>query len=90
LDAPIEEQRALLELQRHDSAVDRLNARRGSLSEDARLAELAGGLAAVDQLAAERGGSLATLQRDQARLGARSTSSPERPAARRTGRPPAR
>jgi hypothetical protein len=28
-----------------------------------------GGLAAVDQLAAERGGSLATLQRDQARLG---------------------
>jgi uncharacterized protein len=68
LDAPIEEQHALLELQRHDSAVDRLNARRGSLPEDARLAELAAGLAAVDQLAAERRGSLATLQRDQVRL----------------------
>jgi uncharacterized protein len=68
LDAPLEDQRALLELQRHDSAVDRLRARRGSLPEDARLAELASGLAAVDQLAAERRGSLATLQRDQARL----------------------
>jgi predicted nucleic acid-binding Zn-ribbon protein len=68
LDAPLEDQRALLELQRHDSAVDRLRARRGSLPEDARLAELAGGLAAVEQLAAERRGSLATLQRDQARL----------------------
>ena len=68
MNAPIEEQRALLELQRHDSAVDRLNARRGSLPEDARLAELAGGLAAVDQAAAERRGSLATLQREQARL----------------------
>jgi uncharacterized protein len=68
LDAPIEEQHALLELQRHDSAVDRLNARRGSLPEDARLAELAAGLAAVDQLAAERQGGLATLQREQARL----------------------
>jgi predicted nucleic acid-binding Zn-ribbon protein len=68
LDAPLEEQRALLELQRHDSAVDRLKARRGSLPEDARLAELASGLAVVDQLAAERRGSLATLQREQARL----------------------
>ena len=68
MDAPLEDQRALLELQRHDSAVDRLRARRGSLPEDARLAELASGLAAVDQLAAERRGSLATLQRDQARL----------------------
>jgi predicted nucleic acid-binding Zn-ribbon protein len=68
LDAPVEEQRALLELQRHDSAVDRLNLRRGSLPEDARLAELAGALAAVDQLSAERSGSLATLQREQARL----------------------
>jgi predicted nucleic acid-binding Zn-ribbon protein len=68
LDAPIEEQHALLELQHHDSAVDRLNARRGSLPEDARLADLAAGLAAVDQLAAERRGSLATLQRDQVRL----------------------
>jgi predicted nucleic acid-binding Zn-ribbon protein len=64
----LEEQRALLELQRHDSAIDRLMARRGSLPEDARLAELAGGLAVVDQLAAERRGSLATLQREQARL----------------------
>jgi uncharacterized protein len=68
LDAPLEDQRALLELQRHDSAVDRLTARRGSLPEDARLAELASGLVAVDQLAAERRGSLSTLQREQARL----------------------
>jgi hypothetical protein len=63
----LEDQRALLELQRHDSAVDRLNARRSSLPEDACPAELPSGLAAVDQLAAERRGSLATLQRDQAR-----------------------
>ncbi len=68
MDAPLEDQRALLELQRHDSAADRLRARRGSLPEDARLAELASGLAAIDQLAAERRGSLATLQRDQTRL----------------------
>jgi uncharacterized protein len=68
LDAPLEDQRALLELQRHDSAVDRLMARRGSLPEDARLAELASSLAVVDQLAAERQGSLATVQREQARL----------------------
>jgi predicted nucleic acid-binding Zn-ribbon protein len=64
----LEDQRALLELQRHHSVVDRLTARRGSLPEDARLAELAAALAVVDQLAAERGGSLATLQREQARL----------------------
>jgi predicted nucleic acid-binding Zn-ribbon protein len=68
LDAPLEEQQALLELQRHHSAIDRLMARRGSLPEGARLAELAAALAAVDQLAAERSGSLATLQREQARL----------------------
>ena len=68
MDAPLEEQRALLELQHHDSAIDRLRARRGSLPEDARLAELAVALAAADQLAAERRGSLATLQREQARL----------------------
>ena len=68
MDAPLEDQRALLELQRHDSAVDRLTARRGSLPEDARLAELASGLVAVDELAAERRGSLSTLQREQARL----------------------
>jgi len=68
LDAPVEEQRALLELQRHDSAVDRLTARRGALPEHARLAELAEALAAVDQLTAERQGSLATVQRAQARL----------------------
>jgi uncharacterized protein len=66
--APIEDQRALLELQRHESAVDRLTARRGSLPEDARLAELAEALAVVDQLAAERGGSLAVVQRAQVRL----------------------
>jgi uncharacterized protein len=64
----LEDQRALLKLQRHDSAVDRLMGRRGSLPEDVRLAELTSALAVVDQLAAERRGSLATLQREQTRL----------------------
>jgi predicted nucleic acid-binding Zn-ribbon protein len=68
MQAPIAEQRALLQLQAHDSAIDRLNHRRGSLPEDARLAELADALAAVDQLTAERDGTLATVQRDQSRL----------------------
>jgi predicted nucleic acid-binding Zn-ribbon protein len=68
LDASLDEQRALLELQRHDSAVDRLTARRNSLPEDIRLAELAGDLNVVDQLTAERRGNLATLQREQSRL----------------------
>jgi uncharacterized protein len=68
LHAPLEEQRALLQLQAHDSVIDRLEHRRGSLPEDARLAELADALGAVDQLTAERQGSLATVQRDQVRL----------------------
>jgi uncharacterized protein len=68
LDAPLDQQRALLQLQAHDSAINRLQHRRGSLPEDARLAELADALDAVDQLTAERQGGLATLQRDQARL----------------------
>jgi uncharacterized protein len=68
LHAPLEEQRALLQLQAHDSAIDRLSHRRVSLPEDARLAELAEGLAAVDQLTAEREGNLATVQRGQSRL----------------------
>jgi predicted nucleic acid-binding Zn-ribbon protein len=68
LDAPPEDQRALLELQGHDSAIDRLTARRGSLPEAVRLAELADELAAVDQLTAEHQGSLATVQRAQTRL----------------------
>ena len=68
MDAPLDQQRALLELQGHDSAIDRLTHRRGSLPEDVRLAELAAALAAVDQLTAERGGSLATVKREQARL----------------------
>ena len=68
MQAPIAEQRALLQLQAHDSAIDRLEHRRGSLPEDARLAELADALAAVDQLTAERDGTLATVQRDQSRL----------------------
>jgi predicted nucleic acid-binding Zn-ribbon protein len=68
MQAPIAEQRALLQLQAHDSAIDRLDHRRGSLPEDARLAELADALAAVDQLTAERDGTLATVQREQARL----------------------
>jgi predicted nucleic acid-binding Zn-ribbon protein len=68
MQAPIAEQRALLQLQAHDSAIDRLEHRRGSLPENARLAELADALGAVDQLTAERQGSLATVQRDQFRL----------------------
>jgi uncharacterized protein len=68
MQAPIAEQRALLELQAHDSAIDRLDHRRASLPEDARLAELGDALAAVDQLTAERDGNLATVQRDQSRL----------------------
>jgi uncharacterized protein len=68
MQAPIAEQRALLQLQAHDSVIDRLKHRRGSLPEDARLAELADTLGAVDQLTAERQGSLATVQHDQSRL----------------------
>ena len=68
MDAPADQQRALLQLQAHDSAIDRLEHRRGSLPEDARLVELADALAAVDQLTAERQGGLATVQRDQSRL----------------------
>jgi predicted nucleic acid-binding Zn-ribbon protein len=68
MQAPVAEQRALLQLQAHDSAIDRLDHRRGSLPEDARLAELAEALAAVDQLSAERQGTLATVQREQTRL----------------------
>ena len=68
MQAPIAEQRALLELQAHDSAIDRLEHRRASLPEDVRLAELGDALAAVDQLTAERNGTLATVQRDQSRL----------------------
>ncbi len=66
--APPAEQHALLELQAHDSAIDRLNHRRGALPEDVRLAELTKALATVDQLAAERDGSLATVRREQSRL----------------------
>jgi uncharacterized protein len=68
MDAPVAEQRALLQLQAHDSAIDRLEHRRGSLPEDARLREVGDALAAVDQLTAEREGTLATVQRDQTRL----------------------
>jgi uncharacterized protein len=68
MQAPIAEQHALVQLQAHDSAIERLRHRRGSLPEDARLAELADALAAVDQLTAEREGTLATVQRDQSRL----------------------
>jgi uncharacterized protein len=68
MQAPVAEQQALLQLQAHDSAIDRLSHRRGSLPEDARLAELNDALAAVDQLTAERDGTLATVQRDQSRL----------------------
>ncbi|HEV3504482.1 MAG TPA: C4-type zinc ribbon domain-containing protein [Actinomycetes bacterium] len=68
MQAPIAEQHALLQLQAHDSAIDRLEHRRASLPEDAKLAELGDALAAVGQLTAEREGTLATVQRNQARL----------------------
>jgi uncharacterized protein len=68
LDAPLDEQRTLLELQTHDSAVDRLNHQRASLPEHARLEQLATNLAAIDQLIAERQGELATVSREQSRL----------------------
>ena len=68
MEAPVAEQRALLQLQAHDSAIDRLSHRRGSLPEDVRLAELGDALAAVEQLTAEREGTMATVQRDQSRL----------------------
>jgi uncharacterized protein len=68
MQAPVAEQRSLLELQGHDSAVDRLVHRRGSLPEEARLAELGQAQAAIDQLSAEREGTLATVRREQARF----------------------
>jgi uncharacterized protein len=68
LDAPLDQQRTLLELQTHDSAIDRLNHQRASLPEHARLEQLATNLAAIDQLVAERQGELATVSREQARL----------------------
>jgi uncharacterized protein len=68
LDAPLDQQRTLLELQTHDSAVDRLNHRRTSLPEHARLEQLATNLAAIDQLVAERQGELATVSREQTRF----------------------
>jgi uncharacterized protein len=68
MQAPLEQQRTLLEMQRHDSAIDRLVHRRGSLPEDARLAELGQALAAVDQITAEREGTLETVRREQARF----------------------
>jgi uncharacterized protein len=68
MQAPIAEQRALLQLQAHDSAIDRLDHRRASLPEDAQLRELGDALNAVGQLTAEREGTLATVQRDQTRL----------------------
>ncbi|HZD01295.1 MAG TPA: hypothetical protein VFA46_14220 [Actinomycetes bacterium] len=68
MDAPFDQQRTLLELQAHDSAIDRLNHRRESLPERARLAGLATNLGAVGQLVAERQGELATVSREQARL----------------------
>jgi predicted nucleic acid-binding Zn-ribbon protein len=68
MQAPVAEQRAVLQLQAHDSAIDRLDHRRASLPEEARLRELRDALTAVDQLSAEREGTLATVQRDQTRL----------------------
>jgi predicted nucleic acid-binding Zn-ribbon protein len=68
LDAPLDQQRTLLELQAHDSAIDRLNHQRGSLPEHALVERLGTNLAAIDQLVAERQGDLATVSREQTRL----------------------
>ena len=68
MEAPLDQQRTLLELQAVDSAIDRLRHRRANLPEQARLAELDTALAAIDQLTAERQGSLTTLRREQERL----------------------
>ena len=68
MDAPLDQQRTLLELQTHDSAIDRLNHQRGSLPEHALVERLGTNLAAIDQLVAERQGELATVSREQTRL----------------------
>jgi len=68
LEASLEQQHRLLELQTHDSATDRLSHRREHLPEHAQLAELATALAAIDQLTAERQGSLVTVRREHDRL----------------------
>ena len=68
MDAPLDQQRTLLELQTHDSAIDRLNHQRGSLPEHALVERLGTNLAAIDQLVAERQGDLATVSREQTRL----------------------
>lgn len=68
MNAPLEEQRALLDLQTVDSAVDRLNHRRGALPEEGKLAELRTALATIDQVTAERDGSLVIIRREQSRL----------------------
>ncbi len=68
MDAPLAEQRTLLELQKVDTTIDRLNHRRANLAEDAKLTELGTALAAIDQLTAERQGTLATVRREQQRL----------------------
>jgi len=68
LRASLDQQHTLLELQAHDSAIDRLTNRRANLPELAKLAELDTALAAIDQLSAERQGTLATVKREQARL----------------------
>src|SRR6266516_5570541 len=48
--------------------MDRLAHRRQNLPEHAKLEELTQALATIDQLSAERQGTLATLSREQARL----------------------
>ncbi len=68
MEASLEQQHRLLELQAHDSATDRLSHRREHLPEHAQLAELATALAAIDQLTAERQGSLVTVRREHDRL----------------------
>jgi predicted nucleic acid-binding Zn-ribbon protein len=66
--APLDEQRALLELQQVDSAIDRLTSRRANLPEEAKVAELRTALAAIEQLTAERDGTLVTTGREQSRF----------------------
>jgi predicted nucleic acid-binding Zn-ribbon protein len=68
LEASLDQQHTLLELQAHDSATDRLSHRRETLPEHAQLAELGTAQAAIDQLTAERQGSLVTVRREHDRL----------------------
>lgn len=68
MQAAMEDQQRLLELQVLDSAIARLRRRRASLPEAARVVELQAMIAALDQEAGEREAALAVLRPEQRRL----------------------